>query len=71
MAKTFKIYIWKKATFLRLLLPLILGIILEFFFKLNGYLIIIIAISLATVMLVISKLPEVLKFKFRFFHGVV
>jgi len=33
MAKAYKIYIWKKAPFLRLLLPLIAGIILQFYFK--------------------------------------
>ena len=70
MAKTFKIYIWKKATFLRLVLPLILGIVLEFFFKLNISSITVVAISLAITLIAFTRLPEVLKFKWRFFQGV-
>ena len=33
MAKAYKIYIWKRAPFLRLVLPLIAGIILQFYFQ--------------------------------------
>ena len=32
MAKTYKIYIWKTAPFLRLLIPLIAGVILQYYF---------------------------------------
>jgi competence protein ComEC len=71
MAKTFKIYIWKKATFLRLVLPLILGILLQYFLKLNSSFITVAAISIAILILAFNHLPEVFKFKLRFFQGVL
>ena len=70
MAKTFKIYIWKKATFLRLLLPLMLGIILEFFIHFNISFIGVAAIILAIALTVLSQISEVFKFKWRILQGI-
>jgi len=71
MAKAYKIYIWKKAIFLRLLLPVIAGIVLEFYFSFQVKFMIAIAISCAVFYIVFCLLPLVYHFKFQAAGGII
>jgi competence protein ComEC len=69
MAKAYHIYIWKKAPFLRLLLPAIVGILLEFYLGFTLKSIIAGSIFFAIVFLLFHILPEGQKFKWRAWQG--
>lgn len=69
MAKAYHIYIWKKAPFLRLLLPAIAGIILEFYFKFTLGSIIAGSIFFTIAFLLFHILPEAQRFKLRAWQG--
>jgi competence protein ComEC len=69
MAKAYHIYIWKKAPFLRLLLPAIAGILLEFYFGFTLKAIIAGSIFFAIVFLLFHLLPEAQRFKWRALQG--
>jgi competence protein ComEC len=71
MAKAYKIYIWKKAPFLRLLLPLISGIIIGFYFSFQVSHIIVAAIFLLSAFLLFTVLPEAHRFKYRAVQGII
>jgi competence protein ComEC len=71
MSKTYKIYIWKKAPFLRLLIPVIAGIILEFYFAFALQYILASAAVLVTGYIVFSILPLNFHFKFRVAGGII
>jgi competence protein ComEC len=71
MAKAYKIYIWKKAPFLRLLLPLIAGIILEFYFKFQIHIISIVFFALVLAYIIFRILPLAYRFKLRSFLGII
>ncbi len=71
MAKAYKIYTWKKAPFLRLLLPLIAGIIFEFYFNLEIYTIGIIFSILAVAYIFSGFFPLAYRFQFRFLPGII
>jgi competence protein ComEC len=71
MAKAYKIYIWKKAPFLRLLLPLIAGIILEYYLQCEIRVIVILFISLLFTYSIFSALPLGYRFKFQSLQGIV
>ena len=71
MAKAYQIFIWKKAPFLRLLLPVIVGIIAEFYFRFEINTIIIAGCTLIATFILFSSLPLVYRFKFQAVGGVI
>ena len=71
MAKAYHIYIWKKAPLLRLVLPLITGIILEFYFKFQVNHIIVSGIILLIAFILFSVLSEVNRYKLRALQGII
>ncbi|HEY5371114.1 MAG TPA: ComEC/Rec2 family competence protein [Hanamia sp.] len=71
MAKSYHIFIWKKAPFVRLLLPLIAGIIFEYYFNIKISTIIFSVIILPILMLVFFFLKESKRFSFRWLQGIL
>ncbi|KAA9041842.1 ComEC family competence protein [Ginsengibacter hankyongi] len=71
MAKSYKIFIWKKAPFLRLLLPVITGILTGYYFKVEIYILLIIAIILSLAFLTFNLLPLVYRFRLQPVNGVI
>ena len=71
MSKSNHLFIWKKAPFVRLLLPLIAGIILQFYFKFQFNVIAIAAIILLFLFINFSFLPEAFRFRFRIIQGFI
>lgn len=71
MAKVFNIYFWKKAPFLRLVVFLIAGIVVEFYVQLNLGQILLLAGILAILFCVFNFLPENFRFRYRALHGIV
>ena len=71
MAKAYKIFIWKKAPFLRLLIPVIAGIIIEYYIKFEMKIIIIAAILLITAYIIFNILPLAYRFKFHAIPGII
>ena len=67
MAKTYKIYIWKAAPFLRLLLPLIAGVILEYYFKFTFSQM----VTSATVAILLLSLFSIISVAWRFKYGIL
>ena len=70
MAKTYKIYIWKTAPFLRLLVPLIAGIILQYYFTFPPHKIVIAGIILIVSNIIFRFLPLVYRFRLPGFQGI-
>src|SRR5436309_2611694 len=71
MAKAYKIYIWKKAPMLRLVLPLIVGIILELQFNFRSGTIIVFASFVLSAYFVFSLLPLAYYFRFQATAGIM
>ena len=71
MAKTYKIYIWKTAPFLRLLIPLIAGIILQYYFTFSFYEIVISGSILIGLIVLFKFLPLVYRFKLAAVQGIL
>ncbi len=71
MGKFYKIFIWKKAPFLRLLLPVIVGIIAEYYLKFEINIILTTAIVLLSTFLVFNILPLVYRFKLQPINGII
>jgi len=71
MARARKIFIWKKAPFLRLLLPVITGIIAGYYLKIEINIILIIAITLIFAFLILNTLPLVYRYKLQAINGVI
>jgi len=71
MGKPNHIFIWKKAPFLRLLIPVILGILLQFYCKIEIRIITSVTVVLLLSFLIFSFLPEVLRFRFRAMQGIL
>ena len=69
VAKAYKIFIWKKAPFLRLLLPVIAGIILQFYVIFQFDAILIASISTATIYAAFHFSPLVYRYKFQAVGG--
>ncbi|MEP6926893.1 MAG: hypothetical protein ABI834_04615, partial [Ginsengibacter sp.] len=69
MAGIYKIYIWKKAPFLRLVLPLIAGIILEYYFKFEIRSIAFVFLVLNLSYIFFRILPLAYRFKLQPFQG--
>ena len=70
MAKLHHIFIWKKAPFLRLLVPVIAGIIIEYYFKIKIPLIIYYGILSFAGFIFFSFLPEAIRYRFRWLQGI-
>ena len=71
MAKAYKIFIWKKAPFLRLLFTVITGIIAEYYLKFEINIILIIAITLISAFFIFNILPLVYRFKLQAINGII
>lgn len=71
MSKSYQIYLWKKAPFLRLGLPLMAGILLQYYFGFSISFIGLGAISLFLLFLVFTFLSEANRFKLRAVSGVI
>ncbi|MEO8415128.1 MAG: ComEC/Rec2 family competence protein [Ginsengibacter sp.] len=71
MAKVYKIFIWKKAPFLRLLLPVIAGIIVEFYVKFKISSIIIAGATTASAYVIFRFLPFAYRFIARAVNGII
>ncbi|MEO7835516.1 MAG: hypothetical protein ABIR50_09360, partial [Ginsengibacter sp.] len=71
MRKSSRIFLWKKAPFLRLLIPVITGIILQFYFKIPINVTIVSAIILVSTFILFAFLPEAIHFRFRIIQGIL
>ena len=71
MAKASPIYIWKKAPFLRILLPLCVGIILEYFWKINIGILLYCSFILTIAFILFMALPEAMRYRLRTFQGSI
>jgi competence protein ComEC len=71
MSKSYKIFIWKKAPFLRLLVPVIAGIIAGYYLKPDITIIIITALALIFAFLVFNTLPLLYRFKLQAINGII
>ena len=71
MAKAYHIHIWKKAPFLRLVLPLITGIILEYYIRFSLGQIIASGLILMIAFILFAVFPEVTRFNLRALQGII
>ena len=71
MARAYNIYIWKQAPFLRLVLPLIAGILLEFNFKFAIFHIVIAFSVLVSAYIFFRILPLAYRFKLQPLLGII
>jgi len=71
MAKSYKIFIWKKAPFLRLLLPVITGIIAGYYLQVNINTILIMAIVLIVAYCVFNLMPLAYRYKLQAINGII
>ncbi len=71
MSNSYDIFIWKKAPFLRLLIPVMAGILLQFYFQTPVSTIIFFAIVLAVLLYVFSFLPQSMQFRFKPVRGIL
>ncbi len=65
------VYAWKKAPFLRVLLPFVAGILIQWYTLANLLYIVITAASTAIIYLLLRMLPVALIFRLSFLHGIV
>lgn len=70
MGKSNLIFIWKRAPFLRLLLPVVTGIVCQHYADLDARTILLCSGILLTVMCLFNLLPEVSRFRFSWLQGV-
>jgi len=71
MAKSYHIFLWKKAPFLRLLVPVIAGILIEYYFKVKIPVTIAIGLLSITLLFVFSFFREAARYSFRWLQGVM
>jgi competence protein ComEC len=71
MRKSYHIFIWKKAPFLRLLIPVLLGIIVQFYFKTEIGVICFSTVTFFAAYIIFSFLPEAIRFRFRLIQGLI
>jgi len=64
-------YIWKKTPFLRLLIPMVLGIVLQFYLNFSFSSIVLSDITFVSLFITFSFLPEAIRFKYKFIQGVL
>ncbi|HEY5391161.1 MAG TPA: ComEC/Rec2 family competence protein, partial [Hanamia sp.] len=70
MKKSCHIFTWKKAPFLRLLVPLIIGIVLQFYAGIKIEIIIYTAVIACLFFFAFSFLPEYVRFRFKPIQGI-
>ena len=70
MAKFYAIYIWKKAPFLRLLIPVIVGILLEYYSNIQIRGIILAGIISTLIFITFTFMSEAIKYRFRWLQGI-
>jgi competence protein ComEC len=70
MRKSYEIFIWKKAPFLRLLIPVICGIILQFYCQFQIDIIAAFLAIFISAIVAFSFLSEVIRFRFRLLQGI-
>ncbi|MEO6838582.1 MAG: ComEC/Rec2 family competence protein [Ginsengibacter sp.] len=70
MAKFYPIFIWKKAPFLRLLIPVISGIILEYYSNIPIPKITLGGIIISLFFIAFNFMPEAIKYRFRWVQGI-
>ncbi len=71
MRNSYHIFIWKKAPFLRILVPVIAGIIFQFYIQPGISLLLFSTIIFATLLVFFSFLAEAIRFRFRVVQGVL
>ena len=71
MPSPYSIPIWKNAPFIRLLLPLMVGILLQWYFQINLPVIVAALIVLGIAFLLFLLLPIALRFKLQALQGVI
>ena len=71
MSRPITIPIWKKAPFIRLLLPLIAGIVLQWYLQFTLPVIVTALISFSIAFLLFLLLPIALRFKLQYLQGVI
>lgn len=71
MAKSYKIFIWKKAPFLRLILPVIAGIMAGYYLTIEVNTILLIALILTVAFFLFHLLPIGYRFKLRPVIGII
>ena len=71
MGRSYHIFIWKKAPFLRLLVPLIVGILLEYYFNIKIRTIIYSGIISLILLFAFAFLTESKRFALRWIHGIM
>ena len=71
MAKSYKIFIWKKAPFLRVLVPVIIGIIAGYYLPVKINIIFITAIALIAAYCSFNFLPLVYRYKLQAINGII
>jgi competence protein ComEC len=71
MGRSYQIFIWKKAPFLRLLVPLIVGILLEYYFNIKIRTIIYSGIISLILLFAFAFLTESKRFALRWIHGIM
>jgi competence protein ComEC len=71
MRKSYHIFIWKKAPFLRLLIPVLFGIIIQFYSKTEIAFICFFAVIFFIAYIIFSFLPEAIRFRFRLIQGLI
>jgi competence protein ComEC len=69
--KSYFIFIWKKAPFLRLLIPVIIGIIFQFYSKTGITIITSVTVFFLTTFFLFSFLPDAVRFRFRLIQGII
>jgi competence protein ComEC len=70
MARPYHIFIWKKAPYLRLVVPFITGILFQFYFKIELAVIISGSITALGFLVAFTFLPESFRYLFRFTQGI-
>lgn len=71
MPRTYTIPIWKKAPFIRLLLPLIAGIVLQWYLQISIAVIVTAFVAFFIAFLLLLLLPVAWRFKMQALHGFV
>ncbi|HMT97617.1 MAG TPA: hypothetical protein PKC62_13090, partial [Ferruginibacter sp.] len=71
MQPYFNLPIWKQAPFIRLLVPLVAGILLQWYLGFNITYIILCLLCFTLTLLLIAFLPVSLKYALRFFQGLI
>ena len=70
MARSYYIFIWKKAPYLRLVIPFIIGILFQFYFRIGIAIIVSCSVIVLGFLAAFTFLPESFRYRFRLIHGI-